>query len=196
MVAHQILKHGIFFAGKLNNFSEAFNPFSCWNETNPQDLNGDNIDDSLQPNVGGYESPITGKTVAIDVGEGCELTTDDMLQESQLSVQDPAFDYRNGLWDFEADCGTPGHTTTVKLYYYGVLKHDLVLRKHNPNTKAFFTINDANISEQNIGGHTVTVVTYQITDGGERDTDGATNGMITDPAGVANAVIGAPNTGL
>ena len=161
-----------------------------------QDLNGDNIPDSEQPNVGGYTSPITGKTVAIDVGEGCELTTDDYVRESQLSVQDAAYDYANGLWDFEADCGTAGHTTTVKLYYYDVTPDSKVLRKHNPTTNAFFTITDATIATQTINAHSVTVVTYHVTDGGERDTDGTADGNISDPAGLAAAVVGAPSTGL
>ncbi len=165
-------------------------------ESSDEDLNGDNIPDSEQPNVGGYVNPITGKIVAINVGEGCELTTDDYVRESQLAVQDAAYEYDNGLWDFEADCGTPGYTTTVSLYYYDVAKDGKVLRKHNPATNAFFTITDASIATQTINGHSVTVVTYQITDGGERDTDGAINGQITDPAGLARAVVGAPNTGL
>ncbi len=161
-----------------------------------QDLNGDEIPDSEQPNIGGYTNPITGKTVAIDVGEGCELIRDDYLRESQLAVQDPAYDYEDGLWDFEADCGTPGYTTTVTLYYYDVSPNGKLLRKHNPTTNAYFTITDASISTQTINGSSVTVVTYQITDGGERDTDGVADGIINDPAGLATAVVGAPNTGL
>ncbi len=160
------------------------------------DLNGDSIDDSTQSNVGGYINPITGKITAIDVGQDCELTTDDYVGENQLTVQDSAYDYESGLWDFEADCGTPGYTTTIKLYYYDISPEGKVLRKHNPNTNAYFTINDANISTQNINGHSVTVVTYQITDGGERDIDGLMNGLIKDPAGLAQSVVGAPNTGL
>jgi tripartite motif-containing protein 71 len=160
------------------------------------DLNGDSIDDSTQPNIGGYVSPITGKVTAIDVGSTCELTTDDYVLENQLNAQDSAYDYESGLWDFEADCGTPGYITTIKLYYYDISPDGKVLRKHNPNTNAYFTINDANISTQNINGHTVTVVTYQVTDGGERDIDGIIDGLMKDPAGLAQAAIGAPNTGL
>jgi hypothetical protein len=159
------------------------------------DLNGDGIPDSEQPNVGGYVSSYTGKTVAIDVGEGCELTTDDMTSEPELLVQDPAYDYANGLWDFEADCGTPGYTTTIKLYYYDVSPDGLVLRKHNPDSGVFFTIDDATMSIQTINNSSVTVVTYQITDNSERDMN-MDDGMIADPAGLANAVVGAPNTGL
>lgn len=160
------------------------------------DLNGDSIADSTQPNIGGYESTKTGKFVAIDVGEGCELTTDDMTTEDNLSIQDAAYNYDNGLWDFEADCTTPGYTTTIKLYYYNVNKSGLVLRKHNPNTKTFFNINDAVFSNQTINNQDVTVVTYQITEGGERDTDGVTDGVINDPVGLASLVVAVPNTGL
>lgn len=167
-----------------------------WNEVGQEDLNGDEIPDSEQPNIGGYESSITGKTVAIDVGENRELTVDDMTTEANLAVQDPAYEYVSGLWDFEADCGDPGQTTTVRLYYYDVSPGSLVLRKHNPSTNAFFTIDDAGITTQTINGSSVTVVTYQITDGGERDTDGLADGMISDPAGLAQSVVGAPNTGL
>jgi len=161
-----------------------------------EDLNGDSIPDSEQLNVGGYTSLITAKTVAIDVGAGCELTTDDMTMESNLAVQDLAYEYENGLWDFEADCGTPGYTTTIRLFYYDVVPENLILRKHNPSTSAFFTIQDANITTRTIRGSLVTIVTYQVTDGGERDTDGEVNGLIRDPAGLARLVLGAPNTGL
>lgn len=163
----------------------------------PQDdFNGDGTADYYQPNIGGYVSSVTDKIVAIDVGEGCELTTDDMTTEPNLDVQDPAYEYDNGLWDFEADCGTPGYTTTIKLYYYNVDKSGLILRKHNPTSGIFFNINDAIITSQTISGQNVTVVSYQVTDGGERDTDGFADGMINDPAGLARSILGAPNTGL
>lgn len=161
-----------------------------------EDLNGDGLPDTDQPNVGGYVSSLTGKIVAIDVGDGCELIGDDMTTESQLAVQDPAYEYSNGLWDFEADCGTPGFTTTITLYYYDINPDGKVLRKHNPATNAFTTIADADISTATIDSHAVTVVAYGVTDGGDRDTDGATDGFITDPAGLAALIVGAPNTGL
>lgn len=105
------------FSSVWNQLSSANDGYPClqWHEgcaaVLSKDLNGDGIPDALQPNVGGYVSPITGKIVAIDVGGSCELTTDDITTEANLAVQDPAYEYDNGLWDFEADCGTPGHTT-------------------------------------------------------------------------------------
>ena len=165
-------------------------------QSDATDLNIDGIPDEQQPNVGGYRSAITGKMVAIDVGGDCELTTDDMVRESQLAVQDPAYEYENGLWDFEADCGTPGYTTTIKLYYHDVSANGRILRKHNPTNNSFFTINDASITTTTAGGKTVTIVSYQVTDGGVRDIDGRVDGMIKDPAGLAQGMVGAPKTGL
>lgn len=162
----------------------------------PEDLNGDGTLDALQPNVGGYVSPITGKIVAMDMGEGCELTIDDILRESNLEVQDPAYEYSEGLFDFEADCGTPGYTTTIKLYYYDVNPTGRVLRKYNPLTNMYFNIADAQITQQTINSQNVAVVTYSITDGGVYDTDSEVNGYIRDPAGLAELVLGVPNTGL
>jgi len=152
-----------------------------------EDLNGDLVPDVEQSNISGYTSPITGKKVAIDVGDDCEITTDDIVQESNLDSQDKDYDYANGLFDFAADCGDAGFTTTVSLYYYGVEKHDAIARKFNPNTNQYSTIADASISETTIHGSPVTVVTYQMTDGGELDMDGQVNGSFEDPAGLASS---------
>lgn len=150
-----------------------------------RDLNGDSIPDGDQPNIAGYVSPITGKLVAFDVGEGCEVTTDDIVSESNLDISDPNYNYENGLFDFTADCGTPGGTTTIKLYYYDVPLNSLTIRKYNPNTKTYFNIPGATLTQQTVNGSSVAVATYQITDGGELDMDGLVNGEIEDPAGLA-----------
>lgn len=163
-------------------------------EQDTADLNGDNIADSEQPQLSGYTSPITGKKVVIDTGEGCEITTDDIDRESSLAVQDPAYEYANGLFDFAADC--EGSSTTIKLYYYDVSIADLTVRKYNPHTHAYFTIPGASLSQQTINGHSVAVATYEIIDGGTLDMDGEVNGSIEDPAGIASLVVGAPNTGI
>lgn len=166
-------------------------------ETPSEDLNGDSIPDNEQPHVSGYTSPITGKTVVIDVGEGCELQVDDLVTESNLTVQDPAYDYGNGLFDFEADC--VDETTTVRLFYYDVTKDDLVVRKYNSNSNTYFNLTGqygATLQQTTIGGHTVTIASYQITDGGDLDMDGTVNGTIIDPVGLAALVVGSPNTGI
>ncbi|MBP7807167.1 hypothetical protein KA047_01585 [Candidatus Saccharibacteria bacterium] len=158
------------------------------NDAPEDDLNGDNIPDNTQSNIGGYVSSITGKTVAMDVGEDCELTTDDMTEEVNLTAQDSDYTYANGLFDIAGDCGTPGFTTTIKLYYYDVDSDGLVFRKYNPASQAYTTVTDAAITETTIYGQAVTVVTYDLTDGGELDTDGLVNGEFEDPAGLASQI--------
>lgn len=159
-----------------------------------EDLNDDDIEDSEQPNVGGYLSSYTDKYVAIDVGEDCELTIDDMTSEGELEVQDPDFIYINALWEWEADCES--ETTTVKLYYYDVPVEKLVARKYSTITNKYFTLDNAVITEETINGHTVAVVTYEVTDNGDLDMN-PDDGAIADPAGVGvlASSVGAPNTG-
>lgn len=164
---------------------------------NDEDLNGDSIPDRLQPYVSGYTSSITGKTVVIDVGEGCELQTDDLVKESDLAAQDPGYDFANGLFNFKAECDEP--TITVKLFYYDVSPSGLTLRKHNPDTHAYFNVADVTpvtITEQTINSHNVTVASYSITDGGDLDMEKAVEGLIADPVGLASLVVDAPNTGF
>src|SRR5690606_2317991 len=128
-----------------------------------------------------------------------EVNTDSIVREADLRVADPAYNYENGLFDFVADCGTHGFTTTIKLYYYDVSSAGMLVRKHNPNTNAFFNLAGmygATLSKTTINSHQVTVATYNITDGGVLDIDGAVNGQIADPVGLASPVVGAPNTGF
>ncbi len=173
--------------------------YPTFESINEDDLNGDNIQDSEQNNLSGYTSSITGKKVLIDVGSGCEITTDDLMRESSLTVKDPGYEYENGLFDFAGDCGTPGFTTTIKLYYYGISKAGLIVRKYNPTTHAFTNLSasyGATLTETTIDGSLVTIASYQLTDGGPLDLDGIVNGEFEDPVGLARANVGAPNTGL
>lgn len=151
------------------------------------DRNNDGIGDSFQDNISSYDSPITGKLVLIDVGQDCEITTDDMVRQSSFNLNDPGYSYENGLFDFAGDCGTPGFSTNIKLYYYGVTKEGMVGRKYNPYTHIYSTIPGATITQTVIDGSPVTVLSYTLTDGGPLDTDGVVNGEFTDPAGIALA---------
>ncbi len=164
----------------------------------PEDLNGDGIPDGEQTNISGYTNTLTGKKVVLDVGEGCEIAADDMVRESNFNVQDPGYDYENGLFDFTLDCGNPGFTTTIKLYYYNVSINGLIVRKHNPITNAYFNLTGAygaTLEQTTIHGQPVAVATYQITDGGDLDIDGEVNGQASDPVGLASSAVGVPNTG-
>lgn len=163
---------------------------------NGGDANGDGIPDSQQANVASFVNSSTGHYVAVAVDEACALTQAFVSTEASMSVQDAGYDYPASLLNFTVDCGVPGYTTPVSLYYYGINSDGLVVRKHNPGTHAFFTIPSVGLSQRSIGGQNVAVAAYQITDGGELDIDGTANGTIVDPVGLASLVVGAPNTGL
>lgn len=160
------------------------------------DTNGDGILDNQQTNLASLQSEDNGKTVALEVDPSCNVYAAAMKAERTHDIQDPGFDYPEGLLNFTLDCGQNGFTTTIKQYYYDVAPSNLVVRKHNSHTGAYFNIPNATITTETIYGQAVTVVTYEVTDGGVLDIDGATNGVIVDPAGLAVTVLGAPNTGL
>lgn len=152
------------------------------------DYNGDGLPDELQTGISSYINPVTDKRIVIDVGEACEITTDDYVEESGLATQDADYEYVNGLFDFAGDCGTPGFTTTITLMYYNVEPEDTTLRKYNENTGEYSQITSADIEALTIDSSTVTVASYTLTDGGELDMDGVEDGVFTDPAGLANFI--------
>lgn len=181
--------------------------------TNPElgsDLNNDGIEDSSQPNLYSYTSSVTDKTVVLEADGSCTVNSASSVSELANAVQDEGYTYINGLMDFTLACGTNGFTSTIKQYYYNVSNSELVLRKYNPNSETYFEIEEATIEQTTINGHTVTVVTYEVTDGGELDTDGIEDGNISDPAGLAatstgtgsstfsstSSSLGVPATGL
>lgn len=150
------------------------------------DLNDDGTDDSSQPNVYSYTSSVTDKTVVLEADDTCTVNSASSVSELSNPVQDDGYTYINGLMDFSLACGTNGFTSIIKQYYYNTLSDELILRKYNPNTETYFEIEDATIEQTTINGFAVTVVTYEVTDGGALDTDGAEDGNISDPAGLAS----------
>lgn len=163
---------------------------------NNGDANNDGIHDKDQTNVMSFVNPVTGKYAALAVDANCIIESAVIKPESDNTVQDSGYDYPAGLMNFTVDCGTPGFTAEVKQYTYGASPTDVIVRKYNPKNAAYFTITDATIERPMIGGEAVTVVTYEVTDGGALDIDGVENGVIVDPVGIAGVVVEAPNTGF
>lgn len=156
------------------------------------DANGDGVADSLQSNVASFINSNNGEYLTVALDDDCELTSASNAGESGF-IKDAAYEYRFGLVNFSANCGAS--STTVSIYQYGISTDGLILRKHNPDTSVYFTIENATIGYQAINGQQVVVATYTIEDNGPLDLD-PDNGSITDPVGLANQVVGAPNTGL
>lgn len=180
---------------------ETFTTDACEEDTTPNegDANDDGTPDDEQSHVVSFINQNTSKYVAIELGEDCEISTVLVSREDQLTVKDAAYEYDNNLIGFNAECGTAGYEMTVKIFFYDVAKANLVLRKHNYHTGTSFTLtaeHNASLEQVTIDGHTVTIASYHIVDGGPLDMDGERDGNIADPIGLGRQVVGVPNTGL
>jgi len=163
---------------------------------NGGDANNDGIADSTQNNVASFLNSVA-KVYEVLTVTPCQLTaTTSVVPESDNAVQDSGYNYPFGLTNFHLSCTTPGSTAQFTLYLYDQTTAGLVVRKYYPSTSAYNTVTGASIGQRTIAGHNVLVASYQLTDGGALDTDGAVNSAIVDPAGLALPVVGAPNTGL
>ncbi len=162
---------------------------------NKDDANDDGQPDHLQANVGSQPSPIDGKYVVVE--SSCDENANTVIKPESTVQKDIAFDYPHGLVSFVASsCGQAGATVNINLFFYGDIKAgEFVVRKLNANG-SYSAIPNAQQSEVVIGGQKALKVSYSVVDGGPLDQDGTANGSITDPIGLGQAVIGAPNTGI
>jgi len=162
---------------------------------NSGDGNSDGIKDSEQANVTSFENPETKTYVTLAVDDECDINSVINKAESTNASTDKKYVYLQGLLDYTLSCADPGHTTKTAIYYHDLEKNDaMVVRKYNSKTKQYATISSAQIQ-----GSSPVKVTYSITDGGDLDEDGAANGVIVDPVGLASIDgpgVGAPSTGF
>ncbi len=162
-------------------------------EPSINDANGDGLDDATQDNVSSFLNTSNNKLEAIELSNTCTILDSGTSKESIFTAQDPGYDYPNDFIKFSANCSVG--STTVKHFYYDVSKADVIVRKHSTKNNSYFTVPGSTLTEQTINGRTVTVATFQIVDNGPLDMDDAL-GVISDPAGLARSVVGAPKTGL
>ncbi len=162
---------------------------------NNGDGNNDGIQDSEQENVNWILSPITNQYVVIELDDSCEISELGLDTEEANSADDMGYQYPVGLINFVADCGEPGYETQVKLFFYNLENADFTLRKYNPTTNAYFNVEGATLGSEFIDALKVLTATYSVADGGALDVDGTANGIIVDPVGLGQLVVGAPRTG-
>lgn len=67
-------------------------------------------------------------------------------------------------------------------------------RKFNPGTGAYITIEGATVTQGEFGGYKFVATAYSIDDNGPLDLN-AEEGIITDPVGLGQVLVGAPRTG-
>jgi hypothetical protein len=152
---------------------------------NGGDANNDGIQDSTQGNIVSYANGVTGKYTVVAVDNSCQISTSATQSESANAASDPLYQYPLGLTDFTTDCGTPGSTTNVSLYYFGAANTTYIARKYNPTSKTYTTLSNVATSSVTIGGQSAVRATYAITDGSALDADGVADGVIIDPVGLA-----------
>jgi hypothetical protein len=119
------------------------------------------------------------------------------------SINDGNYSYPLGLVNFTFST-TVGATVPVTLSFQtNLTPGQVVARKYNPATQKYTTIPGAVITETTLSGHAALQLTYSISDGSSLDADGAANGIIVDPVGLATITssaattpsVKAPNTG-
>lgn len=159
---------------------------------NNGDANNDGILDSEQPHVASFVNVVTGTYSVVALDGDCSLTNASAISESG-SRKDAGYNYKTGLINFSADC--EASSVAVKVYQYGVRSESLVLRKFVPSTSAYFSVPGASLATESIDGQAVTIASYTIIDNGTLDLNPAV-GKITDPVGLADLVVAAPNTGF
>ncbi len=149
---------------------------------NSGDGNNDSIPDSEQNSVISKVNDETGKyiTLASDTPSVCQSIT-------YLTVSDgseiSAYDFPVGLFDFESTCVNPADTMNVKIYLDKEYDTSNWVYVKKVNTDTIDISEIVSYTTENIGGNDVTVISYDVTDGGTYDDDGLVNSIIVDPAG-------------
>ncbi len=173
---------------------------SLTEETGPNngDSNDDGIADKYQENVTSLPNATNDSYVVLETSCGTDTYNKDVaISNEDNTKKDAAYGYAQGLVSFKTQCQDIGGTASVSLYFYGVSSRDgLVLRKFNPVTGAYATIDNVTTTLLTIDGQSVLKAAYSITDGGVLDQDGIADGTITDPVGLGSLIVAVPNTGL
>ncbi len=151
---------------------------------NNGDANDDGITDADQPNVASYVDSVTGQYVVVE--SSCPVVSGAGVVAESSDDPDADYSYPAGLVNFTTNCSTPGSEATITQYYYGSFDPTkLALRKWNPNTHTYTSLEDVDLSSVTVGGHSAIKAVYQITDGSSLDQDGIANGTIVDLVGPA-----------
>jgi sugar lactone lactonase YvrE len=148
---------------------------------NNGDGNNDGILDATQSNVASFVDSVSGEYVTLVAPAGVTITT----ASTSTATSDGSNHYKFGLVGFTITGITSGSTAPISIF---------IPTDDNPNSftarkyknGAFSTIDGAAVTATTIGGQATLHLSYNVTDGGNLDTDGSANGSITDPVGLAS----------
>lgn len=130
----------------------------------------------------------SGGDISLSTPGGTTLTSNTVVTEASLTSQDGRVSYPLGLIDFSLTVPAAGDATTVSLTFETDLTpSDVTARKYNTGTDIYADVPGASITETTLNGNHALLLTYDITDGGDLDSDGLANGTILDPVGLAVA---------
>ena len=153
------------------------------------DGNGDGIPDNMQANVSSMVSEVTQRPVTLAaMGDCTDITSFTVVGEGELDKTDLTHRYPHGLVDYALDCDKPGQSADVAVYYDEQLDSGFTWRKLAQPTLEFQVIDSAEPALRAVGQGDVTVISYAVSDGGNLDDDGKTDGKILDPAGLAVSI--------
>ena len=158
---------------------------------NSGDVDDDDYADYVQDDVTSFINSVTnGYTTIKTTGNCTRNDSPSVVSESSLGTQDANYNYPIGIVDFSITCDSSGETAEVTLYSFtsDVSASDIIPRKYNRNTGEYIDIIDAEVSQVSIDGQIAIKIVYDVTDGGELDEDGSSNGVIVDPIGLAQSV--------
>lgn len=154
----------------------------------------DEEEEGLPPNQSLISNTENNASILIEAPDGATLTCSSASSESSNTVQDSGFNYPIGLVNFCFDTNQTDNQVSLT-FVTDKLPNQVVARKYNPTTNAYFTIPHASITETTYNNQPALQLTYTITDNGDLDLNPNT-GQITDPVGLAEQTTGAANTGV
>ncbi len=139
-------------------------------------------------------NPQSSAPILLQTPNATTITSSSTSKESGLSITDAAYDYPSGLVSFSFDTSELDNEVSLT-FVTDKTPTQVVPRKYNPTTNAYFTIPGAVITETTYNNQHALKLTYAITDNGDLDLDPDT-GQIADPVGLAVQTTGSANTGL
>ena len=186
------------------------------------DSDNDGIPDYQDNIVETYLAPVgdSGQVVQSDVGTTISLGDTALaggknevgIVEADVAIEDEDFVYLGGLVDFEISGAQVGASYNIVLPLSAAVPEDAILRKFidaNVGWQAFVenatnaissaTAASGTCPEAGSASYTAglavgsTCVQLMIEDGGPNDADGAADGTVTDPSGIAIPAIGTPS---
>lgn len=164
---------------------------------NSGDGNNDGIQDSEQATVTSYKTDSSDIYVTL-ASSGCSENGEVIhVDPNSIQTKDEGHQYPYGLTDFTLYCS---HEVTANLTIY-IHKDDdptkYTPRKYSKSSNNFSPLANANVTKKTVGTSVAIKLAYSVKDGSSADADGAANGIIVDPVGLANESGGVlANTGI